>query len=89
MSVMGVRDVIVPGTRVRPLAGPSANRLPGIHVRPEAERKDVDGRDWPGHDVSERAMPPLLHIRTQMWSVPKPYRSSVTLSRYFFLFIRV
>jgi hypothetical protein len=60
MSVMAVRDVVMPGTQVRLLAGPSANRLPGIHVRPEAERKHVDGRDWPGHEVSEQAMPLLL-----------------------------
>ncbi len=43
----------MPGTRVRPLAGPSVNLVPGIHVLTRSELKDVDGRDKPGHDGVE------------------------------------
>jgi hypothetical protein len=39
----------MPGTRVRPLAGPSVNLVPGIHVF-HLETKDVDGRNKSGHD---------------------------------------
>jgi uncharacterized OsmC-like protein len=39
----------MPGTRVRPLASPSINLVPGIHVFIHLT-KDVDGRDEPGHD---------------------------------------
>ena len=45
----------MPGTRVRPSAGPSINLVPGIHVFSSAGIKDVDGRDKPGHDVRKRA----------------------------------
>jgi hypothetical protein len=41
--------IVMPGTRVRPLAGPSINLVPGIHVFGRA-KKVVDGRDKPGHD---------------------------------------
>ena len=41
----------MPGTRVRPPAGPSVNLVPGIHVLKRSEAEDVDGRDEPGHDV--------------------------------------
>jgi hypothetical protein len=30
--------------------------VPGIHVLPDAEKKDVDGRDKPGHDVGSLTM---------------------------------
>ncbi len=40
----------MPGTRVRPLAGPSVNLVPGIHVLSLLMNKDVDARDEPGHD---------------------------------------
>jgi hypothetical protein len=39
----------MPGTRVRPSAGPSVNLVPGIHVF--ATKQGVDGRDKPGHDA--------------------------------------
>jgi hypothetical protein len=36
------------------LAGPRVNLVPGIHDLIAIERKDVDGRDKPGHDESEK-----------------------------------
>jgi hypothetical protein len=39
----------MPGTRVRPSAGPSVNLVPGIHDFTVAT-EGVDGRDKPGHD---------------------------------------
>ncbi len=35
----------MPGTRVPPLAGPSVNLVPGIHVYTTSNKKGVDGRD--------------------------------------------
>ena len=40
----------MPGTRVRPSAGPRTSLEPGIHVFMRRQEKDVDGRDKPGHD---------------------------------------
>jgi hypothetical protein len=50
--------VVMPGTRVRPLAGPSVNLVPGIRVFVTAEEKDVDGRDKPGHDGQKEFIAP-------------------------------
>jgi hypothetical protein len=59
--------LVMPGTRVRPLAGPSVNLVPGIHVLSASENQDVDGRDisersdavlrtaMPGHDDEKRS----------------------------------
>jgi hypothetical protein len=56
----------MPGTRVRPLAGPNTSLVPGIHVF-NHRRQDVDGPDigeqsdavlrtaMPGHDHREVA----------------------------------
>src|SRR5437868_5780997 len=48
---------VMPGTRVRPRAGPSTSLVPGIHVCREAS-KAVDGRDKPGHDVDGSSISP-------------------------------
>jgi hypothetical protein len=40
----------MPGTRVRPKAGPSTCLVPGIHALTTLQQ-GVDGRDKPGHDV--------------------------------------
>ncbi len=42
-------SLVMPGTRVRPKAGPSTCFMAGIHVL--TIFKDVDGRDKPGHDA--------------------------------------
>jgi hypothetical protein len=39
---------LMPGTRVRPAAGPGMNLVPGI--RDFDMKEDVDGRDKLGHD---------------------------------------
>jgi transcriptional repressor NrdR len=48
----------MPGTRVRPSAGPSTSLVPGIHAFLR-RKQDVDGRDEPGHDGIERTGGPM------------------------------
>ena len=68
----------MPGTRARPLAGPSTGLVPGIYVFVAFKKKNVDGRDKPGHDeiVRESVMASLqqrTEIRDGMridWDVP-------------------
>jgi hypothetical protein len=43
-------SVVMPGTRVRPMAGPGINLVPGTYVF-RATKQGVGGRDKPGHDA--------------------------------------
>jgi hypothetical protein len=40
----------MPGTRVRPLAGPSTSLVPGLPLRRALRAPYRNGRDKPGHD---------------------------------------
>ena len=44
----------MPGTLVRPSAGPSTSLVPGIHLLGRFSKQDVDARDKPGHDAEGR-----------------------------------
>jgi hypothetical protein len=53
MKLPIAKGFVMPGTRVRPLAGPSVNLVPGVHVL-LASGKVVDGWNKSGHDEYER-----------------------------------